>query len=107
MLAGAGVAFTGIVTAFDLIAIAIKSGLKFICSAPQAILKFIGACAKAVGMTIEISQQALNTLLTKMMFELKIAAKLAMVIAAKTAKSKEFEIILKTAAIGSIGLLII
>ena len=107
MLSNSGYVMTGIVTAFDLIALAIKSGLTFLGAACSAAVKFIGLCAKFVGMAVEVSQDALKTLLAKMMAELKIAAKLAMAAAAKLAKSKEFEIFLRVATTGSIGLMMI
>lgn len=108
MLATTGEVVTGIATVFDLIALALKSGIKFVSNIWSAAVKFIGECARVVGLGVEISQSALKRLLDKMMAELKITAKLAIATAARVAKSKEFEVILQVSlAGGTLGLLII
>ncbi len=106
MLAEAGRAITDIVTAFDLIALAIRSGLNYVSSLWAKAVNFIGECAKVVGMKIEVSQNALRKLLDKMITELKITAKLAIKKAEKLARSREFKAILAATAAGStIGLM--
>lgn len=108
MLATTGEIVTGIATVFDLIALALKSGITFVSNIWSAAVRFIGECARVVGLGVEISQSALKKLLDKMMAELKITAKLAMATASRVAKSKEFEAILAISlAGGSLGLLMI
>lgn len=55
------------------------------------------------GLAAEISKQVLSKLFKKLMSELAIVAKMAMIKGSKIATSKEFHIILATAVAGSIG----
>jgi hypothetical protein len=59
------------------------------------------------GMVVYISVKLLSSLLKKLKTELAITAKLAMAKAAKMAQTKEFQVILSTASMGSIGLLLL
>lgn len=102
-----GIGFSEIATILDLLAVAIRDGINIFKVAKNHISKFIADCARMFGMGVEVSKTVLSKLFRKLMTELAITAKMAMIKAVKIAKSKEFKVVLSTATAGSIGLLLI
>jgi hypothetical protein len=101
-----GRGLTGVATILDLFAIAIREGVEFAQVGKSYIKKFLNDCISMFNMGVDVTKAVLRKLLTKLTSELAIMAKQAMKRCSKIVKSKEFNVVLKTAATGSIGLLL-
>ncbi len=101
-----GRGLTGVATILDLFAIALRESYEVVKVGKSYLQKFLSDCVSMFNMGAKVTKTVLKKLLAKLTTELSIMAKQAFKRTEKIAKSREFKIILKTATMGSIGLLL-
>jgi len=101
-----GAAYVGAATILDLLVMAIRQGVGYVQAGRSYIRKFLKDCVSIFNMGVKVTVAILKKLLAKLTAEMAIVAKQAIKGCAKVAKSAEFKVVLKSATIGSIGLLL-